>query len=83
MAFRACKDFISKVEVKETFKAYTINYEHYFLKELETAKEFVNYSTHYTAQEKDHSKKLCMCISNYLMHRNFALDRPIWYKLSN
>ena len=35
----------------------------------------MNYSTHYTAQEKDLSEKLQMCISTYLMHRKFALDR--------
>ena len=74
--FTICKGIISRTDVKETFKIYTINRERYFLKELETAKEFVNYSNHYTAQEKDLADKLRMCISNYLMHRKFALDRP-------
>ena len=40
-AFKANKGIISRPMVKEAFKVYTINWERYFAKELETAKNYV------------------------------------------
>ena len=75
-AFKANNGIISRPMVKEAFKVYIINREHYFTKELETAKNYVHYSNHSLKFEADLAEKLRKCIMTYYLHKKLALARP-------